>query len=88
MFIGILLILFGIYVFLRAFIFKKQKIKSQNKYISENEKKLQDDNDYIDYIEWCELKGILPSEKEEFNPHQIKEYQMYKKLMEHGINGL
>ena len=60
----------------------------KNKYIIEHEKKLIDDAVYEEYLDWCKLKGEMPVDKEGYNEHRMKEFQMYKKLLKHGIGGL
>lgn len=59
-----------------------------NKYIIEHEKKIKDDVEYEEYLEWCKFKGESPVEKQGFDEHRMKEFQMYKKLLKHGIGGL
>lgn len=86
MLIGMLLVLFAIYIFTRALVLSKKKKQLRNNYISQQKKKLQ--NDYNDYLEWCKLKGEPPIEKEGFDEQKMQEYQMYKKLIKHGISGL
>jgi len=75
---------------LRAFVFRKKKTitEPQNKYIAEHKKKLMDDEEYQEYLEWCEIKGEIPAEKEGFDKHRMQEYHLYKKLLKHGIGGL
>lgn len=59
----------------------------KNKYIIEHEKKMKDDAVYDEYLEWCKLKGELPVEKEGYDEHRMKEYQLYRKLIKSGIGG-
>lgn len=59
-----------------------------NKYILIHEQKLKDDAVYDEYLDWCKFKGESPVDKEGFDEHRMKEYQLYKQLVKHGISGI
>lgn len=97
MIIAFLLFGFGFYLLLKVATRKKKVIVSApktegevlgNKYIIEHEKKIEDDKIYEEYLEWCKFKGEIPVDKVGFDEHRMKEFQMYKKLLKHGIGGL
>ncbi|MDO5616788.1 MAG: hypothetical protein Q4G16_11395 [Cruoricaptor ignavus] len=99
MFLALILVGFGVFLILKTFytlFFKKPKpvIKPsegeilENKYIINHEKKLKNDAEYYEYLDWCKLKRKSPVDKECFDEYEMKEYQMYKKLRKHGIKGL
>ncbi len=96
MILAFLLISFGFYVMIKSARKKnkptvQQKTEGEvlkNKYIIEHEKKLQDDKVYEEYLDWCKFKGEIPVDKEGYDEHRMKEFQMYKKLIKHGIGGL
>ena len=81
MLISFLLFFLGIFLFLKQ-IFGSKKPKP-NPYISAHEKKLRDDEEYNDYLEWCKKNGELPADKNVFYKHSIKglkddeDYQTY-----------
>ena len=91
MFFAVVLVLLGVFLLVRL-LTKRKPVASksegetlQNKYIIDHEKKLKNDEEYQEYLDWCKFKGELPAEKEGFDEHQMKEYQLYKKLMKYGI---
>lgn len=97
MIIAFLLFGFGFYLLLKVATRKKKAIVSGpktegeilgNKYIIEYENKMKDDAVYAEYLEWCKFKGEIPVDKVGFDEHRMKEFQMYKKLLKHGIGGL
>ena len=78
-----------IYLFSRRKALKKtEPIVHKNKYIEIHDKKITDDMEYNDYLEWCKMKGEIAVDKEGYDEHRMKEYLMYKKLMKFGIRGL
>lgn len=91
MFFAVVLVLFAIVILVRLLTKRKPVVaKSEgetlkNKYIIDHEKKLKDDADYEEYLEWCKFKGELPADREGFDEYDMKEYQHYKKLMKYGI---
>lgn len=86
-------ILFSLGVF---FILKSKKrvdkepepVAEKNKYIEIHEKKILDDKEYDEYLEWCKMKGEIAVDKEGYDEHRMKEYLMYRKLIKYGIKGL
>jgi hypothetical protein len=91
MFLGFILFIFGTYLIAKVVFGKKKAVvsnKIENKYIAKHEAKLKDDEEYQEYIEWCKMKGELAADKEGFDEYRMKEYQLYKKLIKHGIGGL
>ncbi|RMZ60069.1 hypothetical protein D1632_10800 [Chryseobacterium nematophagum] len=91
MLIPLILLIVGIYLIAKVLFGKKKEIiitPSLNKYIVKHEEKLKDDEEYKEYIEWCKMKGELAADKEGFDEYRMKEYQLYKKLIKHGIGGL
>jgi len=91
MFFAVVLVLFAIVILVRLLTKRKPVVtKSEgetlkNRYIIDHEKKLKDDADYEEYLEWCKFKGELPADREGFDEYDMKEYQHYKKLMKYGI---
>ena len=91
MFFAVVLVLLGVILLVRLLTERKPVAsKSEgetlgNKYIIDHERKLKNDKEYAEYLDWCKFKGELPAEKEGFDEHQMKEYQLYKKLMKYGI---
>ncbi|MDV4023888.1 hypothetical protein CMT52_06020 [Elizabethkingia anophelis] len=96
MFIAFILIVLGIVLLVRSTISKPKERKQilsegevlKNKYIIEHEKKMLDDKEYEQYLEWCKIKGEVPSEKVGFDKHRMEEYHLYKNLLKNGIGGL
>lgn len=97
MILAFLLFGFGFYLLVKVVTRKKKQVDFapmtegqvlKNKYIIEHEKKIEDDKIYEEYIEWCKFKGESPVDKEGYDEHRMKEFQMYKKLIKHGIGGL
>ncbi len=91
MFLEFILFIFGIYLIAKVVFSKKKAVvskKIENKYIANHEAKLKDDEEYQEYLEWCKMKGELAADKEGFDEYRMKEYQLYKKLIKHGIGGL
>ncbi|MDV4026131.1 hypothetical protein CMT52_17505 [Elizabethkingia anophelis] len=96
MFLGLILICLGIALAIRRSIMKSKERKRvlsegevlKNKYIIEHEKKMLDDKEYEQYLEWCKIKGEVPSEKVGFDKHRMEEYHLYKNLLKNGIGGL
>lgn len=87
MLIPFILIFIGIFLILKVVFRRKKHEVLKNKYIENHEKKLKDDEDYSEYLEWCKIKGEIALEKEGYDEYRMKEYQLYKKLMKHGIRG-
>ncbi|RMZ58963.1 hypothetical protein D1632_15470 [Chryseobacterium nematophagum] len=86
-----ILFIIGLYLIAKVVFGKKKEVISNppvNKYITRHEEKLKDDQEYKEYIEWCKIKGELANDKEGFDEYRMKEYQLYKKLIKHGISGL
>lgn len=97
MILAFLLFGFGFYLLVKVATRKKKPVafapKTEgevfgNKYIIEHENKMKDDDEYEEYLEWCKFKGEIPVDKVGFDVHRMKEFQMYKKLLKHGIGGL
>lgn len=96
MFLAVFLILLGVFFIIKKGVSKNKKEKTalsegevlQNRYIQNHEKKLKDDAEYEEYLEWCKMKGELAVDKDGFDEHRMKEFMMYKKLMKSGIGGL
>ena len=63
-------------------------VSVKNKYIEDHKKKLKDDNEYNEYLEWCKMKGEIAIEKEGYDEYRMQEYLMYRKLIKFGIKGL
>lgn len=86
----ILLSLGVFFVWKRYFAPKKESVVSsvKNRYIEIHEKKLVDDNEYTEYLEWCKMKGEIAVDKEGYDEHRMKEYLMYRKLIKYGIKSL
>lgn len=89
------MILFLCLIILTVFLFSKRNaskktppISHKNKYIEIHEKKIIDDNEYNDYLEWCKMKAEIAVDKEGYDEHRMKEYLMYRKLIKYGIGGL
>lgn len=88
---SIILISLGVFFFLKYISFSKKKeepVVGKNKYIEIHEKKIIDDKEYNEYLEWCKMKGEIAVDKEGFDEHRMKEYLMYRKLIKFGIKGL
>lgn len=87
MILSLFFISLGIYVLWKYVIFRKNVGAEipKNKYIAEHEKKLIDDQEYNEYLEWCKEKGEIAVDKEGYDEHRMKEYLMYKKLLKFGI---
>ena len=78
-----------IYLFSRHKALKKtEPVAPKNKYIEIHEKKITNDTEYNDYLQWCKMKGEIAVDKEGYDEHRMKEYLMYKKLIKFGIKGL
>ena len=100
MFFAVLLIVLGIILMVRNSLLKSRQKREMenrklsegetlnNKYIMIHEQKLKDDAVYDEYLDWCKFKGESPVDKVGFDEHRMKEYQLYKKLVKHGISGL
>lgn len=88
MFIVSILFFIGIFFFLKSLFQPKKREVLKNTYIENHEKKLKDDKDYNEYLEWCKMKGEMALEKEGYDEYRMKEYHLYKKLMKHGIMGI
>ena len=97
MFLAAVLVLVGVFLLLKLFLSKKKPIENKplsegeilkNKYIINHEKKMNDDAEYDEYLEWCKVKGELAADKEGFDEYRMKEYHLYKKLLKSGIGGL
>jgi hypothetical protein len=96
MFLAFILIVLGIVLIVRSTVSKSKGRKQvlsegevlKNKYIIEHEKKMLDDKEYEEYIEWCKIKGEIPVEKEGYDKHRMEEYHLYKNLIKNGIGGL
>lgn len=98
--LAVVLVVIGIFLMVRNYILKirqKKELKNRtfsegetlnNKYIIDHEQKLIDDKVYDEYLDWCKFKGEVPAEKNGFDKHRMEEYQLYKKLIKHGIKGL
>ncbi len=100
MFLAVILVVLGFILFVRGVSRSVQKRNAEhkkafsdgeilrNKYIIDHEKKIVDDKEYEEYLEWCNVKGEIPVEKKGFDEHRMEEYHLYKKLLKHGISGL
>ena len=99
MLVPLILLIVGLYLIAKVVFGKKkdrvvispdsrETAQPMNKYIARHEEKLKDDQEYQQYIEWCKMKGELAGDKEGFDEYRMKEYQLYKKLIKHGIGGL
>ena len=97
MIIAFFLIIIGVFFLFKSAFSKKKPIENKilsegetlkNKYIMNHEKKIKDDAEYDEYLEWCKFKGELAVDKEGFNEYRMHEYQLYKKLLKHGISGI
>lgn len=89
--VSIILISLGVFFILKYISLVKKKeepIVEKNKYIEIHEKKIIDDKEYNEYLEWCKMKGEIAVEKEGYDEHRMKEYLMYRKLIKFGIKGL
>lgn len=64
------------------------EIVYKNDYIDNHKKKLEDDEIYDEYLEWCKAKGETAALKEGFDEIRSREYLMYRTLLKHGIKGL
>lgn len=87
MFFAVVLVLFAIVMITKRknVVTKSEGETLKNRYIIDHEKKLIDDKEYQEYLEWCKFKGELPADREGFDTYDMKEYQHYKKLMKYGI---
>lgn len=86
-----ILLSLGVFFILKHISLSKKRVESvieKNKYIEIHEKKLADDNEYNEYLEWCKMKGEIAVDKEGYDEHRMKEYLMYRKLIKYGIGGL
>lgn len=45
---------------------KKPKPRTNNPYINKHSAKLENDRNYQNYLNWCQMKGEIPMEKEVF----------------------
>ncbi|KUY29396.1 hypothetical protein [Elizabethkingia ursingii] len=96
MLIGLILISLGIIMAIKQIRKKPSEKKCfqtegevlNNKYVKDHEKKILDDKEYEEYLEWCLIKGEAPAEKDGFDKYRMEEYHMYKKLLKYGISGL
>ena len=91
MLMELILIAIGIYLVAKVVFSKKKDVVSPqpvNQYIARHEEKLKDDEEYQEYLEWCKMKGELAADKVGFDEYRMKEYQLYKELIKHGIGGL
>jgi len=57
-----------------------QKKISKNKYISKHEKKIINDKEYNDYLNWCLSKNEIPMDKEIFLKEVEKKEILIKNL--------
>lgn len=93
--IAVILFVLGVFLLGRLCLRKKKTVQKLsegetlgNRYIINHEKKLIDDAEYDEYLEWCKFKGELAVDKDGFDEHRMKEFLMYKKLLKSGIGGL
>lgn len=88
---SIILISLGVFFILKYISLAKKRSENvviKNKYIEIHEKKIVDDKEYNEYLEWCKMKGEIAVDKEGYDEHRMKEYLMYRKLVKYGIRGL
>ena len=82
---GILLVCFWTYKVLRWFInlFRKYPY---NDYVKSHQKKIIDDNNYTQYLEWCKEKGQVAMDKKGFEEIRNNEKALVDRFNKIGIN--
>lgn len=58
--------LFLIFLLIPFAFFWKAKEKKRNPYIEKHSQKIDDDNKYFEYLNWCAKKGEIPMDKKEW----------------------
>lgn len=90
-FLSFILFSLGVFFLLKSLFGKRNDGRTdniKNRYIEIHQKKVLDDNEYNEYVEWCKEKGEIAVDKEGYDEHRMKEYLMYRKLIKFGIKGL
>lgn len=82
---GILLVCFWTYKILKWFVNLFQK-HPNNSYVQSHQKKIKDDNQYQQYLEWCKEKGQVAMNKKGFEEIRNNEKALFEKFNQIGIN--
>jgi len=82
---GILLVCFWTYRIVRWFINLFRKYPN-NDYVKTHQKKIDDDKNYNQYLEWCKDKGQVAMDKKGFMEIRNNEKALVEKFNKIGIN--